>query len=76
MKAILRWLAAGVMLVCLFTPSTAQESREAVRRFTFGTPDSVTRDGFTKVTVTDAFTPVKGYGFQSSPASKLICAAP
>ena len=33
--------------------------------FSFGTPTSVTRAGFTKVTVADAFTAEKGFGFQS-----------
>ena len=37
-----------------------------VAKFEFGTPTSVTRAGFTKVTVKDAFTPEKGYGFQST----------
>ncbi len=37
-----------------------------VAKFSFGTPTSVTRAGFTKVTVKDAFTPEKGYGFQST----------
>ena len=37
-----------------------------VARFCFGTPTSVTRAGFTKVTVEDVFTPEKGYGFQSA----------
>lgn len=32
--------------------------------FTFGTPDSVTRPGFTKVTTQDAYTPEKGFGFE------------
>ncbi len=42
--------------------------REAakVAKFTFGTPTSVTRTGFVKVTVNDVFTPEKGYGFQST----------
>ena len=33
--------------------------------FCFGTPTSVTRSGFVKVTDKDAFTPERGYGFQS-----------
>lgn len=37
-----------------------------VVKFTFGTPTSVTRTGFVKVTVNDVFTPQKGYGFQST----------
>ena len=38
----------------------------AVRTFCFGTPTSVTRAGFIKVTPADAFTAEKGYGFQST----------
>lgn len=34
--------------------------------FTFGTPTSVTRTGFVKVTVNDVFTAQKGYGFKST----------
>jgi hypothetical protein len=37
-----------------------------VARFCFGTPTSVTRTGFAKVTVHDVFTPEKGYGLQSA----------
>jgi hypothetical protein len=37
-----------------------------VVKLTFGTPTSVTRTGFVKVTVNDVFTPEKGYGFQST----------
>lgn len=43
-------------------PAAAQK----VVRFAFGTPTSVTRAGFTKVTAEDRFTPEKGYGFQSN----------
>ena len=32
-----------------------------VRKFSLGTPTFVTRAGFTKVTVEDAFTPERGY---------------
>ena len=32
----------------------------------FGTPDSATRTGFTKVTVRDAYDPDRGYGFEST----------
>jgi hypothetical protein len=35
-------------------------------RFAFGTPTSVTRPGFTKVTADDGFSPAKGFGFQST----------
>ena len=37
----------------------------SVAKFCFGMPGSVTRTGFTKVTVEDAFSPEKGYGFRS-----------
>lgn len=37
-----------------------------VVKFTFGTPTSVTRTGFVKVTIKDAFTPEKGCGFKST----------
>jgi glycosyl hydrolase family 123 len=37
-----------------------------VARFAFGTPTSVTRAGFVKVTSKDIFTAEKGYGFQSA----------
>jgi len=42
--------------------------RQAVRvaAFQFGTPTSAARAGFTKVTIGEAFTPEKGYGFQST----------
>src|ERR1051326_7939528 len=36
-----------------------------VARFTFGTPTSVVRPGFTRVTVQDTFSPQRGYGFQT-----------
>lgn len=39
---------------------------EEVVKFTFGTPSSVTRSGFVKVTVRDAFTLEQGYGFEST----------
>jgi hypothetical protein len=35
-------------------------------RFTFGTPTSVTRAGFSKVTVKDKFAAEKGFGFEST----------
>lgn len=37
-----------------------------VFKFTFGTPESVTRTGFTKVTAADRFTREKGFGFEST----------
>jgi len=66
MKAILTWLAAAVLLTCTFSEGMAQGTAERVRTFAFGTPTSVMRDGFTKVTPNDAFTPEKGYGVQST----------
>jgi hypothetical protein len=65
MKAILTWWAAAALLGCMFSESKAQRIAEGVRRFAFGMPTSVTRAGFTKITVKDVFTPEKGYGFQS-----------
>lgn len=47
--------------------SVAKHRQDAtVVKFEFGTPTSITRAGFTKVTVKDAFTSEKGYGFQST----------
>lgn len=37
-----------------------------IARFTFGTPESITRAGFTRVTVNDAFTTERGYGFDTT----------
>src|SRR5512139_3659544 len=39
---------------------------ERILKFSFGTPTSALRAGFMKVTVKDAFTPEKGYGFRST----------
>ncbi len=49
-------------------PGGVATNRQAaiVARFQFGTPTSAARVGFTKVTVTEAFTSEKGYGFQST----------
>ena len=44
----------------------AGASRDGVAKFAFGPPASVPRAGFTLVTVRDAFTPEKGYGFESA----------
>ncbi len=44
---------------------TAAPSGTNLASVAFGTPTSVTRPGFTKVTVQDVFTPEKGFGFQS-----------
>ncbi len=60
-----RPLFALIALLALRVPA-AQAQPQAVSRFTFGTPASITRAGFTKVTVQDAFSPEKGYGFEST----------
>ena len=57
-------LAAAMLLAPSLPFADAQDAE--VARFTFGTPTSVTRAGFTKVTVQDAFTPERGYGFQAT----------
>jgi hypothetical protein len=44
-----------------------------VWRFTFGTPTSVTRRGFTKVTVEDALSPSKDFGFESAQGAGRLC---
>src|ERR1043165_601256 len=46
--------------------SRGQENNPKVARFVFGTPESVLRPGFVKVTVKDGFTAEKGYGFEST----------
>ena len=46
--------------------SQAQENTPRIWKFAFGTPESVLRSGFTKVTVKDAFTLERGYGFEST----------
>jgi hypothetical protein len=46
--------------------AAAPRRETAVSTFTFGTATSITRAGFTKVTIKDAFTPERGYGFQST----------
>jgi len=55
---------AVVCFVSVARPAAAQGG--VVACFTFGTRDSVTRAGFTKVTAVDAFTPERGYGFEST----------
>jgi len=76
-KTSWRWdlvaLASGVALILHpsatnAAPGEAAADRQAadLTRFSFGTPTSVTRRGFTKVTVEDAFRPEKGFGFQST----------
>jgi len=53
------------MLLTLPLPlANAQDT--GVARFTFGTPTSVIRSGFTKVTVQDAFLAERGYGFETT----------
>ena len=51
-----------------WTQAAESSEREAgkVARFQFGTADSVRHAGFVKVTTEQAFTPEKGYGFQST----------
>ena len=53
MNAILAWLPAIVLLTCAVAEGVARGATEGVRKFAFGTPTSVTRVGFTKVTVKD-----------------------
>jgi hypothetical protein len=62
----MRRLLISAMVLCALAVSLAGAQGQTVARFTFGTPGSITRAGFTKVTVQDAFTPEKGYGFQST----------
>ncbi|MCY2954477.1 MAG: hypothetical protein NTU53_21310 [Planctomycetota bacterium] len=66
MKAARTWLTPAVLVACMIPQGRAQVSGEKVLRFSFGTPTSVTRAGFTKVTGKEAFTPEKGYGFEST----------
>ncbi len=59
----------GMALTFLPSPATAAAPNQpivGIKYFQFGTPTSVTRAGFTKVTIKDAFTGEKGYGFQST----------
>ena len=46
--------------------AATETPQDGVLKFTFGTPTSATRSGFVKVTAEEAFTPEKGYGFQSA----------
>jgi len=57
--------AFGVLLLAACVLLAPENQAATVTQFTFGTPESVTRAGFAKVTVKDAFTPEKGHGFQS-----------
>ena len=66
MKAASTWLAPALLMTCMISQLRAQVSDEKMLRFSFGTPISVTRAGFTKVTAKDAFTAEKAYGFEST----------
>jgi hypothetical protein len=46
--------------------SAMDQTTARVAAFQFGTPDSATRAGFTKITIKDAYTAEKGYGFEST----------
>lgn len=64
-------LARVLVLLFLLTwtesRSLAQENTPGeLWKFAFGTPDSVLRPGFTKVTIKDAFSPQTGFGFAST----------
>ncbi|MBP7937467.1 MAG: hypothetical protein KA354_22720 [Phycisphaerae bacterium] len=71
------WLLIGIGVAASFQslraadqlPSDsagASQKTAKVVTFQFGTPTSAARAGFTKVTVKDAFTAEKGYGFRST----------
>ena len=67
MKTILLTrLTECIWVTALSAGFLARANAGEVLAFSFGTPASVTRAGFTKVTVNDAFTPEKGYGFEST----------
>lgn len=68
MKAttILAWVIPAMFSAALVAAGKGSPAPAPVRKFAFGTPTSVTRAGFTKVSVEDAFTMQKGYGFQST----------
>jgi len=59
-------LPSSAAVLCALAVSLTGAQDQTVARFSFGTPTSVTRAGFTKVTVQDGFTPEKGYGFQAT----------
>jgi hypothetical protein len=73
-KALECPLLARMLLASLagLSPAVSSASEGKVWKFSFGTPTSVTRAGFTKVTVEDAFTPQKGYGFRSTEGLRAI----
>src|SRR5258708_2120188 len=62
----IRLMSLAVLMTCAISAGGAQTSAGTVWKFAFGTPTSVTRAGFTKVTTEDAFALGKGYGFQST----------
>jgi hypothetical protein len=67
MKAIpARVIAVSALLAWIHCQSAPEANGQNPWRFAFGTPTSITRIGFTKVTVTDAYTLEKGYGFLST----------
>ena len=68
MKAItfFTWLTPVVLANILAADGGPLLAPTQVLQYAFGTPASITRAGFRKVTVKDAFTPGKGYGFQSA----------
>lgn len=57
-------LTVGLVLAAA-VGSVAKADAAEILRFAFGTPGSVTRTGFTKVTVSDKFAQSKGYGFET-----------
>lgn len=77
MKTCMRWRAwlhvigAAFLVHECAMAATAEEAAPAlptseVLKFTFGTPDSLIRMGFTKVTTADRFASEKGVGFEST----------
>ena len=56
------WFVGAAILMSQTEVTVATLSQGEVTKFTFGTPASVTRAGFTKVTANDKFTPDKGFG--------------
>ncbi len=65
-SATVRMLVLLALMTGINSPGLARENTSEIRRYAFGTPDSVLRSGFTKVTVRDAYTSDKGYGFSST----------
>jgi hypothetical protein len=60
-----RTLPLAAVWFVLYLP-LAQAQNRNVACFTFGPPESISRAGFTKVTVQDTFTPERGYGFRNT----------